>query len=573
MNKELIKRNVILLSISMIVFFLMSFFVTANVNRNNTRQQLVDISKIVGNEIIDDTYSEEEVQNVVNRVTKDQQWLTVCVANTIGTIIIDSSNDATGEGQYGTIEKSELDKISEIKEKDRTYIVKGRMYFISKLNDDIILRTSVEMDDNTSLILQSLFFLLIMLIFVLVFSIIFTKKTSKSIVEAFGNITDHLRTLSHGTYSVIDTHHKFDEVSEAYGQINAVNESIEQYIKRIESERDKINYIVNNVSGGILIIEMNGNIYSVNNYARRILGCGHDAEGKPCSAIIDDPQIISMIEAEKEAKTELNFDYTVKKYDREYIVSLNCFQGSDDIGDLISMAFYDVTDSRREERRKEEFIANAAHELKTPITSISGFSELLMTGLVSGEEEKKQYLTNIYQEAVSMRHIIQELLYLSRLDYSDNSAMEKEKVNLSALAKQVVDNYAIIAKNKKVKLYKKLAAAEIVGNKSLLDHMITNLVDNAIKYSNEKGGKVTVETGVNGVGRPYIAVIDNGQGIATQDLDKLFERFYRTDASRCRDTGGTGLGLTIVRKICTLHGAEIKVDSKLGEGSVFTVIF
>ena len=103
--------------------------------------------------------------------------------------------------------------------------------------------------------------------------------------------------------------------------------------------------------------------------------------------------------------------------------------------------------------------------------------------------------------------------------------------------------------------------------------MITNLVDNAVKYSKENGGEVYVETGVNGEGRPYIAVKDNGQGIAQQDIDRLFERFYRTDTSRNRDTGGTGLGLTIVQKICALHSAEIKVESKLGEGSVFTVIF
>ena len=112
MNKELIRRNVIILSVSMIVFFLMSFFVTANVNRNNTRQQLIDISRIVGNEIMEETFTESELKNVVNRVTKDQQWLTVCVANTIGTIIIDSRNDAMGEGQYGSIDKSELSKVS-----------------------------------------------------------------------------------------------------------------------------------------------------------------------------------------------------------------------------------------------------------------------------------------------------------------------------------------------------------------------------------------------------------------------------------------------------------------------------
>lgn len=573
MNKELIRRNVIILSVSMIVFFLMSFFVTANVNRNNTRQQLIDISRIVGNEIMEETFTESELKNVVNRVTKDQQWLTVCVANTIGTIIIDSINDAMGEGQYGSIDKSELSKVSEINEKDRTYILNGRMYYIEKLNDDIILRTSVQMDDNTSLILQSLFFLLIMLIFMLVFSIVLTKKTSRSIVDAFGNITDHLRTLSAGSYSVIDTHHKYEEVSEAYRQINAVNESIENYIRRIESERDKIDYIINNVSGGIMIIETNGNIYSVNNYAKRILGCGDEAEGKRFDEVIGDEKIVEMIETERKEKTELNYDYTMKQFDREYIVSLNCFRNNDNAGDLVSVVLYDVTDSRREERRKEEFIANAAHELKTPITSISGFSELLMTGLVTGEKEKKQYIANIYHEAVSMKHIIQELLYLSRLDYSDGSIMDKEDVDLSALSKHVVENFRIIARNRKVSVHKKLARATVSGNRSLLEHMITNLVDNAVKYSKENGGEVYVETGVNAEGRPYVAVKDNGQGIAQQDIDRLFERFYRTDTSRNRDTGGTGLGLTIVHKICALHGAEIKVESKLGEGSAFTVIF
>ncbi len=570
MHRELVRRNVIILTVSMIVFFLLSLYITTLVNRNNSQKQLLYLSKIVSNDIMTQTNSEEEVKTLVNAITKEQSWLSVCVATNLGYIIVDSGYDAMGEGQYIRLEQYELDKLNAPDASDRVYISNGRMYYVESLTESMVLRTSLQVDDNTNFILQSVFFLLVLLIVVLAVSIVLTGKTSRSVSEAFNNVTEHLRTISDGSYRDIDTKHKYEEVSEAYKQINAINESLIQYIRRISEERDKVNFIINNISEGIVILETSGRIYSVNDFARRIFGTDL-AEGSVFTEEVKDRPLAEMISQEIATGKELHFDYHEKTSDRYFLVNLNCFRHSEGKGKLISIVLYDVTSARREERSKADFIANASHELKTPITSISGFSELLMSGLVTKEKDRKQYIDNIYREAVSMRHMIEELLYLSRLD-SDRKVMATEEVDLSALAKSVTENYKNIAGTKKVTLKCKGKGVSVTGNRSLLEHLLMNLVDNGIKYNKEKGS-VTVETAADEEGNPFIRVSDSGLGIAPQDLNRLFERFYRADSSRNRETGGTGLGLTIVQRICMLHGAEINVDSTHGKGSTFIVTF
>ena len=569
MYQELVKRNVIIIALSLVVFLLFALYTTNYINQKNVTSELVYLSKILANEI-DQTVSETEVREIVNRFSKDQTWLSIYISNSYGDIMIDSTSDGMGEGVYSSFTAQELELVSRMDPSDRTYIIDGKIYYIEQLNDDIIMRTSIQIVDNTNYIFQGVFLLGIVLIVVLFISIKYTGKTIGGVKEAFENVTNSMRTISKGQYNEITQKSPYQEVQSAYREVNAVNNSVFQYIQRISAERDKINFIINNIMEGIVIVGVSGKIYSANKYAVAAIGMKTDAD--TISDAMDDEMFLTNIfKVAEGGEKELRFDFYNNQTDKIYLVGISRFNHEHIGEDLISIVLTDVTDSRREEQIKIDFVANVSHELKTPITSISGFSELLLSGLVQNPDDFNQYIKNIYKESCNMKNTIDELLYLSKLDYNKNKVTFDESVDLLALSNRVLDNAQRRADKHNVRLLDVQGNCVVKGSESLLEHMLSNLVSNAIKY-NKEGGTVAISLGYKD-GVPFLSVTDSGMGIDSRHIDKLFDRFYRVDNSRCRQTGGTGLGLTIVQKIVRLHNATISIDSVVGKGSTFTITF
>ncbi|HIT77565.1 MAG TPA: hypothetical protein IAD47_02090 [Candidatus Limihabitans stercoravium] len=569
MYQELVRRNVIIIALSLVVFLLFALYTTNYINQKNVTSELVYLSKILADEI-DQTVSETEVREIVNRFSKDQTWLSIYISNSYGDIMIDSTSDGMGEGVYSSFTAQELELVSRMDPSDRTYIIDGKIYYIEQLNDDIIMRTSIQIVDNTNYIFQGVFLLGIVLIVVLFISIKYTGKTIGGVKEAFENVTNSMRTISKGQYNEITQKSPYQEVQSAYREVNAVNNSVFQYIQRISAERDKINFIINNIMEGIVIVGVSGKIYSANKYAVAAIGMKTDAD--TISDAMDDEMFLSNIfKVAEGGEKELRFDFYNNQTDKIYLVGISRFNHEHIGEDLISIVLTDVTDSRREEQIKIDFVANVSHELKTPITSISGFSELLLSGLVQNPDDFNQYIKNIYKESCNMKNTIDELLYLSKLDYNKNKVTFDESVDLLALSNRVLDNAQRRADKHNVRLLDVQGNCVVKGSESLLEHMLSNLVSNAIKY-NKEGGTVAISLGYKD-GVPFLSVTDSGMGIDSRHIDKLFDRFYRVDNSRCRQTGGTGLGLTIVQKIVRLHNASISIDSVVGKGSTFTITF
>lgn len=569
MYQELVRRNVIIIALSLVVFLLFALYTTNYINQKNVTSELVYLSKILANEI-DQTVSETEVREIVNRFSKDQTWLSIYISNSYGDIMIDSTSDGMGEGVYSSFTAQELELVSRMDPSDRTYIIDGKIYYIEQLNDDIIMRTSIQIVDNTNYIFQGVFLLGIVLIVVLFISIKYTGKTIGGVKEAFENVTNSMRTISKGQYNEITQKSPYQEVQSAYREVNAVNNSVFQYIQRISAERDKINFIINNIMEGIVIVGVSGKIYSANKYAVAAIGMKTDAD--TISDAMDDEMFLSNIfKVAEGGEKELRFDFYNNQTDKIYLVGISRFNHEHIGEDLISIVLTDVTDSRREEQIKIDFVANVSHELKTPITSISGFSELLLSGLVQNPDDFNQYIKNIYKESCNMKNTIDELLYLSKLDYNKNKVTFDESVDLLALSNRVLDNAQRRADKHNVRLLDVQGNCVVKGSESLLEHMLSNLVSNAIKY-NKEGGTVAISLGYKD-GVPFLSVTDSGMGIDSRHIDKLFDRFYRVDNSRCRQMGGTGLGLTIVQKIVRLHNASISIDSVVGKGSTFTITF
>ena len=225
------------------------------------------------------------------------------------------------------------------------------------------------------------------------------------------------------------------------------------------------------------------------------------------------------------------------------------------------------------EKMRQEFTANVSHELKTPLTSISGYAELIETGMVK-PEDVAEFGSKIHREASRMIRLVNDILQLSHLDsvHPEGEAVTMETVDLLELARDCVERQKVNARHAYVALSYLGESAPVLGSRTLLEELYQNLCDNAIRY-NRPGGKVQLAVGCTRDGHAYPTVRDNGIGIPKDAQSSVFERFYRVDKSRSKATGGTGLGLAIVKNIARIHNARIKLESEVGVGTTITVTF
>ena len=225
------------------------------------------------------------------------------------------------------------------------------------------------------------------------------------------------------------------------------------------------------------------------------------------------------------------------------------------------------------EKMRQEFTANVSHELKTPLTSISGYAELIETGMAK-PEDVAEFGSKIHREVSRMIRLVNDILQLSHLDSvrPEGEAVTMETVDLLELARDCVERQKVNARHAYVALSYLGESAPVLGSRTLLEELYQNLCDNAIRY-NRPGGKVQLAVGCTRDGHAYLTVRDNGIGIPKDAQSSVFERFYRVDKSRSKATGGTGLGLAIVKNIARIHNARIKLESEVGVGTTITVTF
>ncbi len=231
--------------------------------------------------------------------------------------------------------------------------------------------------------------------------------------------------------------------------------------------------------------------------------------------------------------------------------------------------FYEITQIEHLERVRQEFLSNISHELRTPLTSILAFVETLEDGAIDDEENNQRFLGVIRKNAQRMHHLIDDILELSTIE-SGNINLQLKQLNLSAHVEEVFTNLSTKAGERRIKLINKVPAeTRIFADVVRLEQMLTNLIDNAVKFNTE-AGSVIVSYSENEA-KDTIAVADTGEGISSEHLQRIFERFYRTDRARSREIGGTGLGLAIVKHLARLHGGEVSVASALSKGTIFSI--
>ncbi|MDO8662500.1 MAG: ATP-binding protein [Candidatus Omnitrophota bacterium] len=374
------------------------------------------------------------------------------------------------------------------------------------------------------------------------------------------------RKFSEGDFSRRIIQSSKDEVGELAVALNEMAQDIENKIRKIKAQNQELAAIFNSMIEGVMLIDKSGRIVSVNPTIEKIFGSPkRDLEGKIFLETIRNNDIAEVIDTVlakgKPVSTEITLIYPLRK-----VFEVNAtpiFENEVISGCLV--VIHDITEIRRLETVRRDFVANVSHELKTPLTSIKGFVETLLEGALDDKKNNRDFLKIIQDHAERLNSLVNDLLALSQLE-SKEAPLEIKDVNLQREAEEVILGFDSQLKKKNVEIENTLAHdISVKADKERIKQVFTNLIDNAIKF-NKKDGRVKIYAEeING--KLKISVEDFGIGIPEKDIPRIFERFYRVDKARSRQLGGTGLGLSIVKHIIELHGGNVGVESAEGLGS------
>ena len=355
------------------------------------------------------------------------------------------------------------------------------------------------------------------------------------------------------------------EIDNLIRKIGRQNRLIDQQMIDLRRRQVEFNAITENMAEGIVILDNKSEILSYNSAALRILGSENVKEGEHFISLSRSRRFVAAVNDAFEGN---HGEVNITLGSQVYQIFANPVMIENQVNGAV-IVMLDITEKEKREEMRREFTSNVSHELKTPLTTISGISEMFMSGMIA-EPDLPKFAKNIHDESTRLLNLINDIIKLSRLDEA-NIPDSKEEVNLADLAEETRQRLSIAAAERDIEITVAAKPVTVLGNRSVLSEMIYNLTDNAIKY-NKEGGKVKIEI-VLQEGKKLIRVSDTGIGIPPEYTGRIFERFYRVDKSHSREVGGTGLGLSIVKHAAEYHGATLSVESVVDKGTVISVIF
>ncbi|MDD7165235.1 MAG: ATP-binding protein [Clostridia bacterium] len=428
----------------------------------------------------------------------------------------------------------------------------------------VILRMALKSSHINGYFIITLPILFMVLCISLGFSIVFSDVISKKVTSKITDVGKSLRSLNDGNYAPIKTSSDEPELYSVLNEINELNSSIHKHIRRETEERNKLDTVLENVYQGILAIGRNKKIIFANKSVMKLFGCAEEPSGNDVVFLIDDLALCNLIS--EHLGEDFGGEYLYKG--KELSVVIKNADGAEAGNECSIVIFTDVTKEKEMAKQKNDFFANASHELKTPVAVMQGLSELLLAKNLDESSEKQ--VERIHKESLRLSSLITDMLELSRLENGGQSEMILSKVNLKETAEEALGELS-------AKMAEKGVTATVTGNGTIdgdakkIYELVENLCGNAVNY-NKENGKIAVDITESG-DNVILKVSDTGIGIEKENIPRLCERFYRVDKSRSKKTGGTGLGLAIVKHICALHNATLSIDSDIGLGTSVTVTF
>jgi two-component system, OmpR family, phosphate regulon sensor histidine kinase PhoR len=362
-----------------------------------------------------------------------------------------------------------------------------------------------------------------------------------------------------------------DPLGQLGNQLNRMAQTLGEKFERLTKSLAESEALLGEMEEGVLILDLKGRIKKINGAMEVILAHAFPSDtGKHYLEVFRDPELNELIQSTlADKKGHRGSLSPLGQPGKTFQVQSSLVQYPENGGEGVIVVFHDITDLKRLERVRQDFVANVSHELRTPLTAVKGFVEALQDGGLQNLTQAEQFLKVIERHVERMNKIVSDLLLLSEIESPDRF-LKKEPLFFPGLISAAVDALHPLAEGKKQTLQVKINGElpPIQGDSQKIHQVLVNLLHNAISYTPEEGS-IVLEAG-SAQGGAEISVSDNGVGIPPEDVPRIFERFYRVDKARSRDQGGTGLGLSIVKHIVEAHGGQVRVESKPGKGSRFT---
>lgn len=555
MKKKYVLFYILLVTVALCIFFAGSIAVTQDSHNEEARQKIKEITAVYANNYIN-------AETATKKLSED---IRITVIDASGTVLADSEEVDVAKME-NHIEREEI--IHARNGNPKTALRRSEtlgvdmVYYAEKVETDngyVFVRTALPVQNVRSYVQNTIPVLLLVMLGVLCGTIVVSVLLGQHLLDPIRSIGESLRRVRNGTYRPVLPDGPDEDINKTVEEINDISRTLCNKIVEAETGKERLDYLLNHVSDGICVLNReDGTLVLCNRTALTLFGLNH-VEGRPYSVLCSDEvwneNIRRLLSGESAVNGELLRDGRVFSY------TMRALENG-----MAIFVLSDITAERRSAELRSEFFANASHELKTPLTAIKGFNEMI--GIRSEDERVRELSGRIGKEADRMVSLIGDMLELSRLEAG--AERHSEPWDVRTVAEDVCDTLQGLAEEKQVSLTV-TGSGTVSAEREHLVELIKNLAENAVRYSHPGGWvKIEIRTEADGVA---IVVRDDGIGIAEEDQSRIFERFYRVGKSRSRETGGTGLGLAIVKHIASLYGADLTLCSKLGVGTEITVRF
>ena len=548
MNSKIFRSNFItsllVLIVTIVLIFGVLFEYFENQLTNELKSEATYISHALENE------GEEYIDNFKN----EKKRITLIDKN--GVVLADTSANEDELDNH-----SDRDEVKEaMKDGSGTSVrysntlMEKTIYYAVRLDDGNILRVSTTQQSIIVILLGLIYPIVIILVIALIITLILSYRESKSIINPI-NALDLEHPENNDTY---------EELTPLLKKISLQKRHINEQIRTAEQKQEEFRLITENMTEGFLVIDNQANLLTYNSAALKLLDITDVQEG----TVLMLNRTKGFRDTVQRVLTGEHSESTINIDDKHYNLIANpVYENDRVIGAVI--VILDVTEYTNREKMRSEFTSNVSHELKSPLTSISGFAEIMMAGDVPGETVV-DFSKTIYKEAQRLISLVSDIIKISELD-EKNTGFEQEPVELFELSKSVTERMKPVAEKRNITLNVLGGTAKVMGVSKILEEMIENLVDNAVKYNKDNGTVDVIVTSSDNTCE--LVVSDTGIGIPQSEQSRVFERFYCVDKSHSKLVGGTGLGLSIVKHGAMFHDAQIKLESTEGKGTSISLIF
>lgn len=536
-------------------------------------------SQIIAYHLEDLDMNEREVlQNTVLELA-DRLDIRITIINTEGEALAESTGNL--QNQENRLTRPEIREVIDTgigqQIRDSTTVNEELLYYAIPLEEGGevtgYLRLGLAMDELNS-VYQSIWTLLIVSFFIAFVIIVFlATKVTNQMVKPVEDARRVANELAKGNFHARTFEASNYETGELNRSINVLAENLQQITKTYENQQERLETLIENMGSGLILINTKGDITLVNRSCKDIFDENTEQwKNQLYYKVIKHKHVNKFIQEIflSEKRTRRQIKLPVGIYIRHIDVHGAPIIGQDEKLKGIVLVFHDITELKKLEQARKDFVANVSHELKTPVTSLKGFTETLLDGAMNDEKLRKRFLTIIANESERLEGLISDLLELSKIE-GDHFQLNWQKVNIESLVSDVLLILDDKAKGKKMIIDKRIQGDTWVeADPHRMKQILINLIVNAIAYTPEDGSitirvKEQAET-------LLIEVQDTGIGINKKEIPRIFERFYRVDRARSRNSGGTGLGLAIVKHLAEAHAAKLSVDSDLGKGTTFRLV-